>query len=102
MNAQRFLSRYKHSTGNGAVLAAMDAFRMIETPSAADVHRVAIFLARSLSTKVKMRPQASTVDAEGHSPFKDVKNFIFRMEVHRRCCAWRRDIFHNCIAAIHL
>src|SRR5215469_8714084 len=42
------------------------------------------------------------VDAEGHSPFKDVKNFIFRMEVHRRCCAWRRDIFHNCIAAIHL
>jgi hypothetical protein len=31
-----------------------------------------------------------------------VKNFIFRMEVHRCCCAWRRDIFHNCIAAIHL
>src|SRR5258707_12285456 len=24
------------------------------------------------------------------------------MEVHRCCCAWRRDIFHNCIAAIHL
>src|SRR5258706_1662746 len=42
------------------------------------------------------------VDAEGHRPFKDVKNFIFRMEVHRCCCAWRRDIFHNCIAAIHL
>src|SRR5580692_2246155 len=42
------------------------------------------------------------VDAEGHSPFKDVKNFIFCMEVHRCCCAWRRDIFHNCIAAIHL
>jgi hypothetical protein len=30
MIAQRILSRYKHSTGNGAVLAAMDAFRMIE------------------------------------------------------------------------
>jgi hypothetical protein len=56
MIAQRILSRYKHSTGNGAVLAAMDAFRMIETPSAGDVHRVAVFLARSLSTKVKMRP----------------------------------------------
>jgi hypothetical protein len=39
MIAQRFLSRYKHSTGNGAVLAAMDAFRMIKRPSAADVHR---------------------------------------------------------------
>src|ERR1700688_4029421 len=24
------------------------------------------------------------------------------MEVHRCCCAWRRDIFHNCISAIHL
>ena len=31
-----------------------------------------------------------------------VKYFIFRMEVHRCCCAWRRDVFHNCIAAIHL
>ena len=31
-----------------------------------------------------------------------MKNFIFRMEVHRCCCAWRRDIFHNCISAIHL
>ncbi len=45
---------------------------------------------------------STTVDAEGHSPFKDVINFIFRMEVHRCCCAWRRDIFHNCITAIHL
>src|SRR5271166_3307880 len=31
-----------------------------------------------------------------------MKNFIFRMEVRRCCCAWRRDIFHNCISAIHL
>src|SRR5258706_4968079 len=46
--------------------------------------------------------EAVAVDAEGHSPFTDVKNFIFCMEVRRCCCAWRRDIFHNCIAAIHL
>src|SRR5260370_30309820 len=42
------------------------------------------------------------VDAEGHSPFKDVKNFSFGMDVQRCCCAWGSDIFHNCIAAIHL
>src|SRR6202020_2616685 len=33
--------------------------------------------------------------------FKSVDGY-YAMEVHRCCCAWRRDIFHNSIAAIHL